>query len=143
MVRIRISEWSHVVFRERSVAIFRRQMATARLKTWGLHTKVYLTPLTHSLKSGSSQHNVWTPSSRLFIERELGIEQLGDFAAEQVPLEAVLSLRVFVLVVHADSLEQRLARPCFSHKHTTCVICSLVLTHASSRMSFGRARTHT
>jgi hypothetical protein len=41
-----------------------------------------------------------------------------------VPLGAVLSLSVFVLVVHADSLEQRLAHPCFSHKHTTCVICT-------------------
>jgi len=63
-------------------------------------------------------------SSPLCIEREHGSEQLGDFAAEQVPLGAVLSLSVFVLVVHADSLEQRLAHPCFSHKHTTCVICT-------------------
>jgi|LauGreDrversion2_3_1035106.scaffolds.fasta_scaffold163981_1 hypothetical protein len=52
------------------------------------------------------------PSSPLFKDLVLGSVQLGDFAAEQVPLLAVRLHKFFVLMVHANCVDQRLAHIC-------------------------------
>ena len=47
------------------------------------------------------------------VELELGVELLCDFAAEEMPLEAVLLLRILVLVINPNRLEQCLAHALF------------------------------
>jgi hypothetical protein len=59
------------------------------------------------------QCNVVLYTALSFVELELGVELLCDFAAEEMPLEAVLLLRILVLVINPNRLEQCLAHALF------------------------------
>ena len=58
-----------------------------------------------------------------FVQFELGVELLGNLAAQQVPFKPVLFLWVLVLMVDADHLYNEHARRCemqrlaFSHTY--------------------------
>ena len=58
-----------------------------------------------------------------FVQFELGVELLGNLAAQQVPFKPVLFLWVLVLMVDADHLYNEHARRCEMQRSAFSVAC--------------------